>query len=69
MENLADTTMAMRPIMPAKDFDISLRFYADLGFQSRMLTDGLAEMTLGTCSQRLRVDDRSRAPESGGELA
>jgi catechol 2,3-dioxygenase-like lactoylglutathione lyase family enzyme len=37
-------------MVPAKDFDISLRFYVDLGFQSRMLTDGLAEMTLGTCS-------------------
>jgi hypothetical protein len=48
MENLADIIKAMRSMVPAKDFDISLRFYADLGFQSRMLTDGLAEMTLGT---------------------
>jgi uncharacterized glyoxalase superfamily protein PhnB len=50
MKNLADTIKATRPMVPAKDFDISLRFYADLGFQSRMLTDGLAEMTLGPCS-------------------
>jgi hypothetical protein len=50
LKNLADTIKAMRPMVPAKDFDISLRFYADLGFQSRMLTDGLAEMTLGTCT-------------------
>src|SRR5262249_4488850 len=33
-----------------KDFDISLRFYSDLGFQSRMLTENLAEMTFGACS-------------------
>jgi hypothetical protein len=50
MKNLADTIKATRPMVPAKDFGISLRFYADLGFQSRMLTDGLAEMTLGPCS-------------------
>lgn len=36
--------------MLAKDFDLSLRFYADLGFQSRMLDDRLVEMTLGTCT-------------------
>ena len=50
MANLADTIKAARPMVAAKDFDISLRFYVDLGFQSKMLTGGLAEMTLGTCS-------------------
>jgi len=37
-------------MVPAKDFDLSLRFYTDLGFQSRKLTDRLAEMTLGACT-------------------
>jgi hypothetical protein len=40
MTNLADTIKAARPMVPAKDFDISLRFYVDLGFQSKMLTGG-----------------------------
>lgn len=50
MTNLADTIKAARPMVSAKDFDLSLRFYVDLGFQSKVLTDGLAEMTLGHCS-------------------
>ena len=50
MNNLADTIKAARPMVPAKDFDLSLRFYIDLGFQSKVLTAGLAEMTLGSCS-------------------
>jgi len=49
-EALADTIVATRPMVPAKDFDLSLRFYTDLGFRSRLLTDQLAEMTLGACS-------------------
>jgi hypothetical protein len=39
MTSLADTIKAARPMVPAKDFDISLHFYVDLGFQSKMLTD------------------------------
>ena len=50
IEALADTIVATRPMVPAKDFDLSLRFYTDLGFQSRKLTDRLAEMTLGACT-------------------
>jgi hypothetical protein len=37
--DLASTVKLMRPILPAKNFDISKRFYADLGFQPRMLRD------------------------------
>jgi hypothetical protein len=48
--DLAATIKAMRPMVPAKDFDVSLQFYSDLGFQSRMLTENLAEMTFGVCS-------------------
>jgi hypothetical protein len=48
--DLARTIKAMRPTLPAKDFEISERFYRDLGFQARTLTDGLAEIHLGAFS-------------------
>ncbi|MDE2166261.1 MAG: glyoxalase [Alphaproteobacteria bacterium] len=48
--DLARTVLATRPIVPAKDFMTSKQFYSDLGFQSKMLTDDLAEMSLGACS-------------------
>jgi hypothetical protein len=44
--NLVNTVMAMRPIIPARNFAISRRFYGDLGFQPRALTDALVEMCL-----------------------
>lgn len=47
---LAHTVMAMRPMVPAKDFEISRRFYLDLGFAPRTLTDRLVEMHLGAFS-------------------
>ena len=50
IEALSRTIKAVRPTLPAKEFDRSLQFYIDLGFQHRLLTDRLAEMTLGTCS-------------------
>lgn len=39
IEQLATTIRAVRPMVPAKDFDLSLRFYTDLGFQSQMLDE------------------------------
>ena len=45
---LAQTVRSMRPIVPAKTFEISKRFYIDLGFKPRPLTDNLIEMRLGT---------------------
>ena len=42
----AGAIKALRPTVPARDFDTSLQFYSDLGFQSRMLTANLAEMIL-----------------------
>ena len=33
--------------MKARDFEASVRFYEDLGFSVRRITDGLAEMQLG----------------------
>jgi hypothetical protein len=47
---LAQTVRSMRPVVPAKVFEISNRFYIDLGFQPRTLTDKLVEMRLGSCA-------------------
>jgi len=38
---LACSVLAMRPMVPAKDFETSKRFYIELGFEPKMLTDGL----------------------------
>jgi len=45
--SVAPDVVALRPFVPAKDFDISVRFYTDLGFTSFQLGDGLASMHLG----------------------
>jgi catechol 2,3-dioxygenase-like lactoylglutathione lyase family enzyme len=47
---LSRTVTAMRPMVPPKDFEISRRFYVELGFQPRPLTDGMVEMQLGVFS-------------------
>lgn len=47
---LAETVKAMRPMVPAKDFETSRRFYEELGFRPEALTDGLVEMHLGQYS-------------------
>src|ERR1700726_3538447 len=47
---LARTVMAMRPVVPAKDFEISKRFYIELGFEPKTLTDRLVRMQLGAFS-------------------
>ncbi len=39
--------VAVRPFVPAKDFETSLRFYVDLGFTASRITASLAEMQLG----------------------
>ncbi len=44
---LAQTVRSMRSMVPAKTFEISKRFYVDIGFQARPLTDNLIEMHLG----------------------
>jgi len=48
--SLSRTVSAMRPMVPANDFEISKRFYIELGFQPRSLTDRLVEMQLGAFS-------------------
>lgn len=49
-KNPGATIRLMRPVVPAKDFEVSRRFYADLGFEERVLADGLVEMRLGACT-------------------
>ena len=39
--------IALRPFVPATDFETSLRFYRDLGFTVHPLGDSLASMELG----------------------
>jgi hypothetical protein len=48
--SLSRTVSAMRPMVPAKYFDVSRRFYVELGFQPHPLTDRLVEMQLGAFS-------------------
>jgi hypothetical protein len=48
--SLSRAVSAMRPMVPAKDFDTSKRFYIELGFQPRPLADRLIEMQLGVFS-------------------
>ena len=39
---------AFRPFLPAKEFEMSLRFYKTLGFEVYTLGETLAELSLGT---------------------
>lgn len=48
--NFAQTVLAMRPVLPARDFEVSKRFYMDLGFCPQPLTEKLVEMHLGSQS-------------------
>lgn len=54
MADLARTIEAMRPMVPARDFEISKQFYVDIGFRPEMLTNRLAEMHLGAYSFMLQ---------------
>jgi uncharacterized glyoxalase superfamily protein PhnB len=46
-ESSAPDVVALRPFVPATDFEKSLRFYVDLGFTASRLGDSLASMELG----------------------
>jgi catechol 2,3-dioxygenase-like lactoylglutathione lyase family enzyme len=48
--DLALTVTAIRPMVPAKDFDTSKRFYEELGFRPETLSDELVEMHLAAYS-------------------
>jgi hypothetical protein len=44
---LMPDVIALRPFVPAEDFETSLRFFADLGFRAYRLGDLLASMHIG----------------------
>ena len=44
--HLSETVKSLRPFVPAKDFETSKRFYADLGFRIEPLDDTIAEAHL-----------------------
>jgi|SRR5215469_6681447 len=49
--DLGRVIQAMRPMVPAEDFETSTRFYCELGFRPVTLIDGkLIEMRLGACA-------------------
>jgi len=56
----APDVLMLRPFVPAKNFETSLRFYTDLGFRTYPLDDGLASVNLGPFAfllQAFDVDD------------
>ena len=46
-DSLQPDVVSMRPFVPAKDIETSLRFYGDLGFTIDRLSDGLAAISYG----------------------
>ena len=47
---LTQAVQALRPVVPAIDFDTCARFYVDLGFAPHALDERLLEMRLGVFS-------------------
>jgi catechol 2,3-dioxygenase-like lactoylglutathione lyase family enzyme len=43
----APDVIALRPFVPAKNFEVSLRFYTDLGFSAYRLGESMASLHLG----------------------
>ncbi len=56
MSSANSDVVALRPFLPASDFDISLRFYSDLGFTAQRLGEKLASMHLGPFGFLLQGD-------------
>jgi len=48
LENL--NTVEIKAYLPSKDFDLSRRFYTDLGFTEALLSDEMAYFHAGSCS-------------------
>ena len=46
-KHLVSEIRAFRPFLPAKDYEMSLRFYKAIGFEAYPLGDAMAEMSLG----------------------
>ena len=49
--------LMLRPFVPAKNFEISLRFCSDLGFRTYPLDEGLASVNLGPFAFLLQAFD------------
>lgn len=59
-ELLAKGVRTMRPFVPSRDFQVSQRFYAELGFDVVPLGDGVAHVQIGAFSfllQNYYVED------------
>jgi catechol 2,3-dioxygenase-like lactoylglutathione lyase family enzyme len=55
-------TVEIKAFVPAKDFELSKRFYVDLGFEETFSDDSLAYLRAGSCSfllQRFYVTDHA----------
>ena len=50
MSDPGPTARLLRPFVPARDFALSRRFYADLGFEEGFSNDELAVFSLGATS-------------------
>jgi hypothetical protein len=48
LTDLVSEIRAIRPFLPAKEFETSLRFYKAIGFEAYSLGEALAELSLGT---------------------
>jgi hypothetical protein len=46
-DRLLEGVVTVRPFVPSKDFQVSQRFYADLGFEVTPLGDGVANVQIG----------------------
>ncbi len=62
MANL--TTIEIKAHLPAKDFELSKRFYQDLGFTLAWSSEGLAYLHHGKCSFRFWRRDCSSLARS-----
>jgi hypothetical protein len=47
IDDLIPKIVALRPFLPAKDYETSLRFYETIGFHAHPLGETLAELSLG----------------------
>jgi catechol 2,3-dioxygenase-like lactoylglutathione lyase family enzyme len=61
--NLA--AIEIKAFVPARDMDLSLRFYRDLGFEVPWSSDELAYLHVGDCSFLLQ---KSHVPEHAGDF-
>ena len=44
---LSQGVVTLRPFVPSKDFELSKRFYADIGFDVSLLGDSVANVQIG----------------------